>query len=229
MDMVPLTVSARPAGHKPKALRRSGQVPCILYGNGVPNQQLLCKYSDLYRAYQKAGESTLVDLNFGDRTVPVLFHEIKQDPVSDSIIHADFYAVDMKKEIQATVPVHFDGEAPAVKELGAILVATHDHVEVKCLPANLPHSLHAPLAGLVEFHDSITVADIVVPDGVKILDDVGIVIATVQEPRREVVEEVVAPAEGELAEGAAAAEGAAPAEGAATAEGADAGGKKTKS
>tara|TARA_Y100000310_G_scaffold67879_1_gene63264 strand:- start:307 stop:1005 length:699 start_codon:yes stop_codon:yes gene_type:complete len=206
MDMVSLTVTARSEGTKAKVLRQSNCVPCVLYGNDTPNVSLQCVYNELFNAYRKAGASTIVDLDTGKNKVPVLFHAVQMDPVSDRITHVDFYAVDMKKEIEASIPLQYEGEAPAVKELGGVLVTAHDHVTVKCLPTNLPHHLSISLEPLEEFHSSLTVADIVVPEGVQIMDDLEVVVANVQEPRKEeVIEEV--PEEGEEGEGEEGAEG----------------------
>lgn len=187
-------------------LRQSNQVPCVLYGNDTENVSLQCEYNDLFRVYEKAGASTIVRLDTGSGTVPVLFHVVQMDPVSDRITHVDFYAVDMKKEIEASVPISYEGEAPAVEELGGVLVTAHDHVSVRCLPAYLPHHLSVSLESLEDFHCSLTVADIVLPEEVQVVDDEEIVIAIVQEPRKEeVVEE--APVEGEEGEGESEGEG----------------------
>ena len=196
MDTVPLTATARTTDKTTAALRQGGTVPCVLYGNKEENVSLECVYNEIYKAYVQAGASTIVDLNMGDRTVPVLFHQIQFDPVSDRIMHVDFYAVDMTKEIEATVPVHFEGEAPAVKDLGGVLVTTRDHVTVKCLPTKLPSSLAVSIESIVDFTSSITVADLQVPEGVAVQEDAEMMLATAQEPRRveEVVEET---AEGE--------------------------------
>ena len=207
MEMIALTVQARTKESTPQQLRRQDVVPCVIYGNDVANTQVQCEHKALLRTFTKAGESTLVELDANGKKIPVLFHEITFHPVTDKIMHVDFYAVNMKKEIEAHVPIHLVGEAPAMKELGAILVTSADHLTVKCLPSNLPHALEADIASLVAFGDTITVASIQVPQGVKILEDAEHVIASVQEPRR-AEEEVPAPAEGEAAEGeAAAAEG----------------------
>ncbi|TSC57105.1 MAG: large subunit ribosomal protein L25, partial [Candidatus Peregrinibacteria bacterium Greene0416_62] len=134
MDMVSLTAEARDIGIKPKVMRRSGKVPCVVYGSGTLNQSITCERTDLNRVYTKAGESTLVELSVGSKKVPVLIHQMDLDPVSGQITHIDFYAVDMTKEIEAKVPVRFTGESCAVKDLGAIFVVAHEHVTVKCLP-----------------------------------------------------------------------------------------------
>lgn len=202
MDIIPLAVAPKNTDITPRAMRREGVVPCVVYGNEVANTAFSVEHNELYRVYAKAGESTLVELDIEGKKIPVLFHQLQFDPVSDKITHVDFYAVNMKKEVDASIPVHFEGDAPAVDEKGGILVTSHDHVTVTCLPTNLPHSLQVDISSMVEFGDQVTVADIKVPSGVTIMDDTETVLASVQEPRKEEVEE--APAEGEGAEKAAA-------------------------
>jgi len=213
MGNVALTVTARSPEQVAKHLRKDGQVPCVLYGNDVENISLQCTHGEILKAYADAGKSTLVELDTGSKKVPALFHEIEFDPVSDKIIHVDFYAVDMKKEIEAQVPIKHEGEAPAVKELGGILITPRDHVTVKCLPTALPHEILVNIEKLEEFGSALTVADLQIPDGVAVSEDPETVIATVQEPRKE--EEIIPePVEGEEgAEGSAEGEGAEGAEG----------------
>lgn len=205
MDMVTLSTATRSTDISARQLRRTGVVPCIVYGNKTENITFQCEIVALTKAYTKAGESTLVELDLGGKKVPVLFHEVKFDPMSDNISHVDFYAVDMNKEVEADVAILFEGESPAVKE-GGILVTTLDSITVRCLPKNLPHNLPIDLSKLVDMESQLTVADIAVPAGVTLLSEPDAVIAIVQEPRPEEVEE--APA-------ADAAAGATPAEGAA--------------
>ena len=223
MKMIALKAEAKAGDATAKNLRRESRVPCVLYGNDVENTQLTCDYSEIYRAYAQAGESVLVELDAAGKNVPVLFHAVQFEPVSDKIVHVDFYAVDMKKEIEARVPLHFTGESEAVKSLGGVLVTVMDHVTVKCLPGDLPQDLEVSIEGLKEFSDELNVADLTVPSGVTIVDSPDARIATVQEPRREETtveavaegEEAAEGAEGaaaEAKEGEASAEGEAPKE-----------------
>jgi large subunit ribosomal protein L25 len=216
MDKVTLKALKRTTDQSVKEMRIQGSVPGNIYGNVEGNVLMSMDEVELKKAYIKAGESTLVQLDVEGTTFPVLFHSIDTDPVSDRMIHVDFYAVNMKKEVEAEVHIHLTGESQAMKD-GAILVNAMHEVTVKALPANLPHELTADLAKLTEFGTTITVADLVVPDGVEVLSDPEAVIAIAQQPREEEVEEVPVVAEG--AEGAPAAEGATPAEGAPAAEG----------
>ena len=220
MDMITLSASARDLGMKSSKLRRSGVVPCVVYGSVDGNLHVQCQERDLHKAFAKAGESTLVELEMDGKKIPVLFKDVTLDPVSDREMHADFYAVNMKQEIETSVPVRFEGESPAVKDQAAIFVVAHDTVRVRCLPADLPHQLTANIAALANFHDVLTVKDLQVPAKVKVMDDESTVIATVQEPRaEEVIVPVVTPeAAAAGTEGAASAEGAAGEEAAKKAE-----------
>lgn len=204
--MVALPASARDAKANVRLLRREGKVPAVVYGHGVPAQSVVCDRKLLHKAFMKAGESTLVELDIDGKKLPVLFKQVDTHVVSGDETHVDFYAVNLKEEIEAPVQVKLVGECPAVKELGGILVTPLLEVTVKSLPTDLPHELEASLASLVAFGDALTVKDLVLPKGVKVMDDPEAVIATIQEPRKE--EEVVVAAP---AEGAVPAEGAAPA------------------
>lgn len=209
MEMVPLTVTARSKEPAAKVLRKSGKVPCVLYGHDASGVTLQCDYNEIKRAYLKAGESTLVELDTGGKKkIPVLFHALDVHPVTNRIIHADFYAVDMTKEITAHVPLRIVGEAPAVKELAGIVVIPHDHVTVKCLPIALPHDIPADISGLATFGATLTVGGLTLPAGVTVQEDKETVVVLIQQPREEEVV-AAAPAEGAAVEGAAEATGAA--------------------
>jgi len=212
MDMIPLKAAPRDTATKPNKLRRGGTVPCVVYGHDMKNLQVVCAERELHRVFAKAGESTLIELDMDGKKIPVLFKDITFHPISGREEHADFYAVNMKEEIETLVPVKYKGEAPAVKDLGGVFITAHEAVTVRCLPADLPHELTVDISGLAEFHMSITVKDLHLAKGVKVMEGADTVLATVQEPRKE---EVITPSPTE----AVPAEGAAPAEGAPAAEG----------
>jgi len=217
MEMIPLKATARSSDVSVNDMRRKGGVPCVLYGNEVKNAALQCAVNELTKTYVKAGESTLVELDIDGKKVPVLFHALQFEPVTGTISHVDFYAVNLKKEIEAPIPVRLTGESLAVKELAGVLVMVLNHVTVRCLPTALPHELEASLEKLTQIHDVITVADLKVPAGVKVEDPPETVLVTVQEQRKE--EEIQPAATAVAVEGAVPAEGeaAAPAEGEAAA------------
>ncbi len=207
-NSVALTASTRAKDANVKDLRKAGQVPVVVYGNKQENTMLSIEENMLKKAHLKAGESTLVELDVDGKKIPALFHAVDLDPVSDRMIHVDFYAVDMKKEVEAEVHIRYENESPVVKD-GAILVNAMHEVLVQALPSKLPHDLALDLSKLTEMGGTLTVADIIIPEGVTILSPLDAVIVIAQEPRKEEVVEV-APA-ADAAAAAPAAEGAAPA------------------
>ena len=118
-----------------------------------------------------------------------MIKDVQRDPVTDQIIHADFYKVNLKEKIKAKVPVVFIGESEAVKG-GGILVKTVSELEVEALPQDLPHEISVDISVLNSFGDEIKIKDIKVLDDVKIEANPEDVVALVQEPREEKAEEV---------------------------------------
>lgn len=172
----------------------------------MENIQLQVDEKSVSKVYRQAGESTLVSLVIDGKTIPVLFQAYDPDPVSERPLHIDFFAVNMKEEVEAQVTIRLEGEAPIVKE-GAILVTAQHEVTVRCLPAHLPHDLPLDLSSLTEFGAVLTVSNLNVPDKVTIIDAPESVLVIAQQPREEEPEEVPATPEAG-AEGAPAAEGA---------------------
>jgi large subunit ribosomal protein L25 len=108
----------------------------------------------------------------------------------------------MDVAIRAVVPIELVGEAPAVRELGGVLVSGLNDIEVEALPSNLPDRISVDISGLEGFDDSITVGDLVVEEGVTILTEPEEAIANVvyqmEEEEPEVVEELLEDVEPEL-------------------------------
>ena len=194
-----------------RSARAAGRIPIVYYGKGVQNRNFSVDYQEFRRAYKKGGRSTIMYfVNEKKEEFPILVQDIQYDPVSDQIIHVDVIAVDMNKPIYTRIPLVLKGIAPAVKELGGILVQNKNAIEVECLPKDLIHKIEVDVSSLVDFHASITVGDLNVPDAIKVFDAPDVNVATVSAPRA-IEEEVAEEAEG--VEGEEVAEGEAPAEG----------------
>jgi large subunit ribosomal protein L25 len=187
-----------------KEARNANHIPMIYYGKDVKPENFSADYQDFRRVYEKAGRSTIITMvNEKNQQFPVLVQEIQYHPVTDKIIHVDLKAIDLNKPITAKIPLVFIGQSLAVKDEGGVLVASKDTVTVECLPKDLIHQIEVDISPLVDFHAVIKVADLKVPDNIKILDAKNINVATVAAPRME--EEVVGTPV--VAEGAVAAEG----------------------
>ncbi|MSU76118.1 50S ribosomal protein L25 [Patescibacteria group bacterium] len=182
------TLKAEPreiTGRKVKQLRRDGVVPVVLYGHHVEPKNLTIARGELEKVYRKAGRSAMVTMKMSDGDQTVLIHEIQRDPRTGQYLHADLFQVKMDEKIKATVPIHTDGESPAVRELDGILVTNLNELEIGCLPGDLPSEIIVDLAALKTFEDAITVADLKIPEGVEVLSEAETNVVAVQPPKTE--------------------------------------------
>lgn len=169
-----------------KNLRISNLIPAVLYGHGLETMSLSVDAVQFEKIFENAGESTLIELEVaGNSKVNVLIHAVDRDALSHAIIHADLYQVRMDEKITTEVEFVFEGVAPAEKQLGGVLVRNMTHVEVECLPKDLPHHLPVDITTLATFDDVIRLKDISVPAGVTLMHAMDDVVALVEAPRSE--------------------------------------------
>ena len=171
-------------GKKTNSLRKRGFLPAVIYGKGKPSESIAVKEIDFLKLWKAAGESSIVELELDGKKRNVLIQDVAIDPLKDTPIHADFYAVDMTKTVKVEVPLEFIGESDAVKS-GGILIKVLYAVEVESLPADLPRSLLVDLSILKNIEDSFAVKDLKVSKSVKILKNSDETIALVEAPRVE--------------------------------------------
>ena len=166
-------------------LRKSGYMPAVLYGKNQESISLQIPVKDFHRAFELAGESTMVYLNVDGQSYPTIIHDIAKDAVSDSILHADFYKVRLDEKIKAKVAVVFHGESPAVKDLGGIFVRNTNELEIEAFPQDLPHEIVVDISSLKNMGNQILVKDLKLDSKLKVMAEAEEIIATVQEPMSE--------------------------------------------
>lgn len=172
-------------GKTVKRMRARGKTPAVVYGKGFEPRIVSVPTREFRRLYHEVGGNTLVRLQMEAGEENVLIREPDRDPVTGDELHIDFYRVNMNEKITTEVPLHFTGEAPAVRSLDGTLVRPLDAVEVECLPRDLPSDLEVSLDSLEDFEASIHVRDITAPAGVEILTDPDELVARVEPPRSE--------------------------------------------
>lgn len=174
------------AGKKVSILKESGRIPAVVYGHKVKNVSLDLDYKDFQKVLREAGESSLIELGIeGEKEGrAVLVHEIQKDPVTDKFIHIDFFQTSLTEEVAVKVPLAFEGESLAVKDLGGTLVKNISELEVKALAKNLPHEIKVSVAGLNTFEDHILVKDLVLPKDVKTTAKPDEIVASVTPPAK---------------------------------------------
>jgi large subunit ribosomal protein L25 len=187
-------------GKKTKTLRKKGVLPAILYGPKIKNLPLEINLNEFEKIYNLAGESSLIDLKVeNNKKFSVLIHHIEYDPLTGKPLHIDFYQPSLKEKVKIMVPLIFEGEAPAVKELGGTLIKNISEIEVKALPQNLPHEIKVNIEKLKTFEDNILIKDLKVPEGVQILREEKDIVAQVVPPEK-VEEELEKPIEEKIEE-----------------------------
>lgn len=173
-------------GKKLHALRSTGNVPAIIYGQEKEPEPISVNAHEFSRIYATAGHNTIIDLKVDQSASDnVLIQDISTDPVTGDITHADFYRVNMNQEIRTSVPLHFVGESPAVYQDEGTLLTNIEEVEVETLPGKLPANIEVDISGLDDFEKTIHVSDLIVPEGVKLLVEDEELVCKVDPPRSE--------------------------------------------
>ena len=176
-------------GKKLHELRAKGKLPVVVYGPKEANTSYTVDSKEFGKVWRKAGESTIVSLFVDGTEKDVLIHDVALDPLTDLPIHADLYAVEKGVAIRVSVPLEFEGIAPAVKNLSGVLVKVLHEVEVEAMARSLPHSLTVDVSGLATFEDRVTVANIKLPEGVTIVEPQQEEVVALVTPPKEEVEE----------------------------------------
>jgi large subunit ribosomal protein L25 len=191
MEQIELKATKREVtGKQVKALRREGKLPAIIYGRHLSPLPILLDLHDASRVLPGITSSQLITVNVDGNKHTVLVREKQRHPVQGKLIHVDFLAVSMTEKLRANVLLEMEGEAPAVKNFGGVVVPVLEEVEVECLPKDLPEKIMVDLSGLVKIGDAIHVKDLVLPQGVEVLTDEEEMVVLVKSPEGEEVEAV---------------------------------------
>lgn len=173
-------------GRKNYLVRGAGAVPAVVYGSQTQPQNITVDRNQFVKIYQAAGESSIVELKIdGKEALHVLIQDYQTDALRNEFTHIDFRSIDMNKEIETEVELEFIGESLAVKALGGTFIPSLETVEIRALPSKLVRSIKVDISSLATFDDSIRVSDLVVPEGVTILSDAELSVASVEAPRSE--------------------------------------------
>lgn len=171
-------------GKKVKTLKNEGQIPAVVYGGRNSNLPISINFDEFNKVFKIAGETTIIKLFIdGEKFRNVLIYDIFKDPVKGNVRHVDFYEVKMDEKIIKKVPLVFAGTAPAVIDLGGVLVKSMQELEIRAFPADLPRDIQVDISMLKTFDDNILVRDIKLPNNVETLENQQTSVAVVMAPR----------------------------------------------
>ncbi len=155
-----------------RRLRVSGNTPAVLYGNGKDVMALQLETTPFLKSlFQISRKNAIVNLSISGDDTPrhVMMKEIQTDPVDDSLIHADFFEINLQQPKAFTVPIEFVGTAKGT-DLGGDLVIHNASIQIEGLPLDVPDTVSVDITDLA-IGDSITYSAIGLPDNLKMVSD----------------------------------------------------------
>ncbi len=179
-----------------KKLRRQGNVPCVLYG-GEGNIHFMAPEND-FRHLVYTPNVYLLKLDIAGKVYDAVLQDIQFHPVTDKILHMDFYQVYEDRPVSLNIPVQLNGVPEGVKQGGKLALEAR-RIRARALPGDLPDILEVDVTG-IGLGKSVKVGELDFP-GIELLDSANLVIASVKLTRaaRGVTDEEEAEAEAEAA------------------------------
>lgn len=221
MEQIPLTAQKRTVtGRKVSNLRKDGFIPAHVFGRKIETTHVQVKTGDFAEVFEKVGQTGIIDLSVGGKSTPVMVKGIQIHPVTDQILHIDFYQVNLAEKVKVNVPLEIAGVAPAVEKKLGLLLTPVTEIEVEALPADIPESIEVDISNLAAVEDELKVKNLKIDRAkVEVITDEELVVVQIGELVTKEMEAVEAEMEAEAAATVETAEGAeAPAEGAETPE-----------
>jgi large subunit ribosomal protein L25 len=155
-----------------RQLRSADRVPGVVYGKGMDPIAVSIQYRELRAALAgEGGQNNLITLVGGgtlDQSMAIIV-DLQRDALKGTYKHVDLHRINMSEKLRVTIPVVLKGTAIGVKE-GGLLDFAHHELHVECLPGNIPDHIEIDISDLGIAH-SLHINEIVVPEGVKILDN----------------------------------------------------------
>ncbi|MCP4203065.1 MAG: 50S ribosomal protein L25 [bacterium] len=193
MDELTLEVQRREqTGTGPnRRLRKAGLLPAVVYGGGKDSVPIQVDQKLIHRLLKEVGGENavfLLKLAGTAKSRHTMVRKIDIDPISRQISHIDFQRIDMAQKVKVQVNIEVVGESIGVKTEDGVLDFVNRAVEVECLPDKIPQVIEVDVSGL-HTGQHLEASDLVIPEGVEILDDLTKVIVSIAHARVSEVEE----------------------------------------
>jgi len=194
-------------GKATKRLRKAGIIPANIFGHKEPSLAVQINGITFERLRRSHGARNIIALHIPGMTNPqtALIRHVQRDPRTGKIIHVDFFRVSLSERINVKVPLHFVGEAPAVKDENGVLLHLLDTLEIECVASDIPEYIEVDVSGLNEIDAIIHAGEVTLPASFTLLTDPEEGVAKVAASRAEVAEVAAAAATATVSEEAPAA------------------------
>ena len=169
-----------------RKMREQGKIPAVLYGHGQDTVSLSVPVDDMDAVLRH--HSRVVELR-GGASETAMISEMQWDTWGSHVLHVDFLRVSRDEKIELEVPIELRGTAPGVREGGVIQFTLHS-VEIECAATDVPEKLVCNINDL-QLHQTYTVANLIVPEGVKVLEEADKPVVTCALPQEQPEEEAL--------------------------------------
>lgn len=192
MDVTLTAETGRALGSRSsRRLLRDGKVPAVVYGLDQDTVAVAVEWPDLRAALTTdAGLNALITLEVDGGEDLTIIKDLQRDPVRRDVVHVDFLRVSRDVEIEVEVPIVIEGHAEKVEREDGTVSHLLFSLAVYAKPGSIPNELTVDVSNM-ELHDSIRVADLTLPAGVRteVDEDEVIVSAQISRETIEVAEE----------------------------------------
>jgi len=173
-------------GKAVKNVRKAGFIPAVIPDHGKPSVVVQGEYQATHKAYHDAGKHSPVHVSADGKKYITIIKTVTFDPRYNSISHIVFNAVKANEKVTTEVPVRIKlnegNESTPAERAGLLVLHNVTNVEIEAPASKLPEALEFDGEKLAEVGDHITVADLIVPQGVEVKTDSGQTLASVFEP-----------------------------------------------
>jgi large subunit ribosomal protein L25 len=178
-------------GKAVKRLRKEGIIPANIFGHNEAPMAIQIDAGAFERLRRSHGSRSVLTLRMPGtkRTQTALIRHVQREPHTSKIIHVDFFRVSLSERIRVKVPLHFIGEAPAVKTENGVMLHLLDAIEVECVARDIPEYLEVDVSGLSEIDAILHASDVKLPANFTLITDPEEGIVKVAATRAEVAEE----------------------------------------
>lgn len=167
-------------------LRRSNMIPGVVYGKSIAPINVKVPVKELREIISKHGRNAVLNLNIDGQTLAAVIKDVQHDLMGTQYEHVDFQHILMNEVIKAKVPIRVQGEG-LIESKGGLVMLQLDELDVECLPDSLPEAIEIDVSDM-EIGQSLKVADINVPENVRVISNPDEVVLAVMETKSAIQE-----------------------------------------
>ena len=170
--------------NRSNTMRGEHHIPAVIYSRGEETQHIMVDQKEFQRVFKESGIASVIHLQLAGKSIPVIIREIQRHPVSNHILHIDFFMLHMNEKARMEIPVILHNK-DHVRIQPSILSQLLDHIEIECLPKDIPHAAEVDVAE-INFSTPILIKDLDIAQNSKItiMKELTEIVCTLSEPPR---------------------------------------------